>query len=324
MDPVLRALLLSWDWRLDVSAALLFMGSLYSLGWWRLRRQGAGRHALASGRRLAAYWGGLALLAIALMSPVDVLSGQLLLMHMIQHKLMVVFAPPLLWLANPMPFLLWGLAPRLRRQAGRLLSPASRFRRSLRALSAPGLVWLACVAVLIGWHDPNAYNAALRSDLVHDVEHLSFFGTAMLFWWHVVGAAPRLRPLSRGMRLAYLLGIVPVNMAIGVTLAFANQPIYTYYTATPRLWGLSVMLDQMIGGVIMWIMGSEMYIYAALILILGMIKREADKELLPETAWATHEAMRAPGWQLSPVAVAAQSRNEFPAAAQQPRNEFQG
>jgi cytochrome c oxidase assembly factor CtaG len=96
------------------------------------------------------------------------------------------------------------------------------------------------------------------------------------------------------------LGVVPVNMAIGVTLAFASQPIYTYYTAAPRLWGISVMLDQMIGGVIMWIPGSEMYIYAALVLIARMIQSEADKAPLPEAEWASDEAMRAPGWAASP------------------------
>lgn len=300
MDPVLSAVLLSWEWRVEVFAVLLLFGSLYSLGWWRIRHQQANpashTRRLAAGWRLAAYLGGLIILAISLMSPVDVLSGQLLFMHMIQHKLMIVFAPPLLWLANPFPFFLWGLPPRLRRQAGRLLRPASRFRHALRALTAPGLVWLAFVAVLIGWHDPNAYNAALRSDLIHDIEHLTFFGTAMLFWWHAIGAAPRLRSLSRGLRLAYVLGVVPVNMAIGVTIAFASQPIYTYYIGMPRLWGISVMLDQMIGGVIMWILGSEMHIYAALIIILRMIKTEADKEPLPEATWATDEAMLAPGW----------------------------
>jgi cytochrome c oxidase assembly factor CtaG len=196
--------------------------------------------------------------------------------------------------------LLWGLAPGLRRRAGCLLSPASPFRRTLRAVTAPGLVWLAFVAILVGWHDPNAYDAALRSDLVHDIEHLTFFGSAMLFWWHVVGAGPRLRSLSRGMRLAYVLGVVPVNMAIGVTIAFASQPIYTYYTAVPRLWGIGVMLDQMIGGVIMWIPGSEMYIYAALVLIARMIQGEADKQPLPEAAWATDAALLAPGWEAAP------------------------
>ena len=92
-----------------------------------------------------------------------------------------------------------------------------------------------------------------------------------------------------------LLVTVPVNMAAGVVIAFASQPIYTYYTTVPRLWGITVMLDQMIGGVIMWIPGSMMFILAALIIVSRMIQTEATKEPLPESEWATDEAMLAPG-----------------------------
>jgi putative membrane protein len=132
--------------------------------------------------------------------------------------------------------------------------------------------------------------------LIHDLEHLTFFGTAMLFWWLVIGAGPRLRSLSRGVRIALLLVTVPVNMAAGVVIAFAGQPIYTYYTTVPRLWGISVMQDQMIGGVIMWIPGSMMFILAALILISRLVQAEAEKEPLPESEWATDESMIVPGF----------------------------
>jgi cytochrome c oxidase assembly factor CtaG len=224
------------------------------------------------------------------------MGSQLFLMHMIQHLLLVMIGPPLLLIANPLPFFMWGLPPRLRRGVGHLLNRESGFRRGLHALTAPGLVWMAFVAVFLGWHDPNAYNAALRSDFVHDLEHLTFFATAMLFWWHVVGAGPRLRSLSRGLRLAYVLAAVPVNMAAGVTIAFASQPIYTYYTTVPRLWGMTVMQDQMVGGVIMWIPGSMMFLLAALILISRLVQVEADKQPLPETEWATDETVMVPGW----------------------------
>jgi cytochrome c oxidase assembly factor CtaG len=231
------------------------------------------------------------------MSPIDVLGGQLLLMHMVQHLLLVMFVSPLLLIANPLPFFMWGLPAGVRHELGRLLSQQSTFRRGLRWLTSPGLVWMAFVAAYLGWHDPNAYNAALKSDLIHDLEHLTFFGTAMLFWWHIIGAGPRLRSLSRGVRLAYVLGAVPVNMAAGVTIAFAGQPIYTYYTAVPRPWGLTLMQDQMIGGVIMWIPGSMMFLLAALILIVQLVQAEADKQPLPEVERATDEAMIAPGWE---------------------------
>jgi putative membrane protein len=307
MDPVLSALLLSWDWRLEVILVLALAGTLYSRGWWRMRsprrgrnpRRGqSGQRQLAAGWRLAAYLGGLAILGLALMSPVDVLGGQLFFMHMVQHLLLVMIAPPLLLIANPLPFFMWGLPSRARHAVGRLLNRGSSFRRSLRSLTSPGLVWMVFVALFLGWHDPNAYNAALRNDLVHDLEHLTFFGSAMLFWWHVIGAGPRLRSLSRGLRLAYVLATLPVTMAAGIAISFASQPIYTYYTTVPRPWGLTVMQDQMLGGVIMWVPGSMMYLLAALILISRLIQSEADKQPLPESEWATDEAMIAPGWKI--------------------------
>jgi len=295
MDPLLSALLLSWDLRVELVAILILAGSLYTWGWRRIRDRQASQRPLATGWRLAAYLGGLTILGVALMSPIDVLGGQLFFMHMIQHLLLVMIVPPLLWLANPLPFFMWGLPAPARHQAGRLLSRRSGFRRGLYAVTTPGLVWMAFVAFLLGWHDPSAYNAALRSDLIHDLEHVTFFATAMLFWWLVIGAGPRLRSLSRGARLALLVVTVPVNMAAGVVIAFASQPIYTYYTTVPRLWGITVMLDQMIGGVIMWIPGSMMYLLAALIIISRLIQTEADKQPLLESEWATEEAMIAPG-----------------------------
>ncbi len=296
MNPVLGAFLLSWDLRVEVLATLLLAGSIFVRGWWRIRSQRTDRHPLASGWRLTAYLGGLVILGVALMSPIDVFGGQFFFMHMVQHLLLVMIAPPLLLVANPLPFFMWGLPSRARPTIGRWLRRGSVLRRVLHPLTAPGLVWLVFVAFLLGWHDPNAYDAALRSDLIHDLEHTTFFGTSMLFWWHVVGAGPRLRSLSPGVRLAVLLGTVPVNAAAGVAIAFASQPLYAYYTTVPRLWGITVMQDQMIGGVIMWIPGSMMYLLAALIVISRLIRSEADKKPLPESEWATDEAMIAPGW----------------------------
>ena len=161
-----------------------------------------------------------------------------------------------------------GAAPDPEAGGGRWLRPEATFRRVAAALTTPGLVWLYFVAALVGWHDPNAYNLTLVSELVHDLEHLTFFGTAMLFWWHVIGAAPHIhRRLSRGVRIGYVLSVVPPNALTGMAIAFASEPIYTYYTTVPRLGSMTVMQDQMLGGVIMWIPGSMMYIIAALVLI---------------------------------------------------------
>jgi cytochrome c oxidase assembly factor CtaG len=293
--PEPESLVISWDWRIEVILLLLLAGTVYTLGWSHLRRQKAKIAALS---RLVAYLGGLVILGLALISPIDGLASQLFAMHMVQHLLLAMFAPPLLLIANPLPFILWGLPKKARLGVGRLLRPKSAFRQTLHLLTPPGVVWMVFIATFLGWHDPKAYNAALRHDLLHDVEHFSFFLTAMLFWWHVTSAAPHIhRPLSRTARIAFLLITAPINMLTGLTIAFASQPIYTYYTEVPRLWGFTVMEDQILGGVIMWIPGSMMFIIAALILIAQLIEIEENKPPLPISEWAQEEALLAPGWQ---------------------------
>jgi cytochrome c oxidase assembly factor CtaG len=273
MDP---RLLRAWDFRPEVVLALLLAGMLFTLGWWRLRQVPGPR--FAKGWRLAAYLSGLGLLALALLSPIDTLASYLLSMHMVQHLLLVMLVPVLLLIANPLSFTLWGMPGAVRRRVGGLLRRGSVLRRALTALTAPGPVWIALVVVLVGWHDPRAYDAALRSDLIHNLEHLSFFAVAMLFWWHVTGAGPRLHGSpSAGMRIALLLITVPVTMGIGIVIALSAQPIYLNYLSVPRVLGLSVMEDQRLAGAIMWIPGSMMLILGILVLIARAIGIEERK-----------------------------------------------
>lgn len=209
-----------------------------------------------------------------------------------------MLAPPLLLIANPFPFFLWGLPDTPRRVVAGLFKTKSPFRHALRTVTPPGIIWIVYTACLLGWHDPNAYNWALRNEWAHDIEHFTFFITAMLFWWHVIGSGPRIHgQFARMPRIGYLLVSVPITMLTGIAIAFSSEPIYTYYTTVPRLWGTSVMNDQILGGVIMWVPGSMMYIIAALIIIARLVQNEADKEPLPEAEWATDQTMIAPGWE---------------------------
>ena len=301
MDPVLRATLTSWDLRIEVILALTLVGAIFYTGWWRLctsTRAGKklNRWRMGAGWRPVLYLGTLVLLGITLMSPIDVLSAQLFTMHMIQHILLVMIIPPLLLLTNPFPIILWGLPRTTRIGIGRLFSRESRFRYYLARLTSPALVWFAFVIVYWGWHDPNAYTLALESALIHDLEHLTFFGVSLLFWWHVTAAGPRIhKRLSPFARFAYVLTAIPPNMIAGVVIAFTGRPIYPYYAAMPRLWGLSVMEDQQIAGVIMWVPGSMMFILAALILVGRWLQEEEKKPPLSHSTWATEEALAAPG-----------------------------
>jgi cytochrome c oxidase assembly factor CtaG len=298
MDPTTKAILASWDWRVEVMIVLALAGTFYTIGWWRLRRRQR-YGSLATGWRLISYLFGLLVIGLALMSPIALLSQQLFLMHMTQHLLLIMIGPPLLLVTNPMPFILWGLPASWRLKVGggigRLLHRHSPVRRHLQMATSPGIVWLAWVIMVFGWHDPTLYNAALQYGWVHNIEHLSFFTAGLLFWWRVTGAGPRIHKQASLLgRIAFVIGAIPPNMLTGVVLAFASEPIYTYYLAVPRLWNLSVMADQQIGGVIMWVPGSMMYIIAALILISRLLDNEDKKPVLPEKRWGSDEAVAAP------------------------------
>jgi cytochrome c oxidase assembly factor CtaG len=306
MDPILKAALSSWDWRPDVIIVLALAGTLFITGWRRLRRRTMASPRTGSGWQASAGWrpisyvAGLIFVGLALMSPLDVLASQLFSMHMIQHLLLIMIAPPLMLIANPMPFMLWGLPDKWRLKIGRglarLLNGKSIFRQYLRKATTPGVVWMIWLVSIISWHDPNAYNAALRSNVVHDIEHLTFFFGGMLFWWHVTGAGPRIhKQFGLIGRTAFALSAVPPNMLIGAAIAFATESIYTYYNNVPRLMGLSVLEDQQLGGVIMWVPGSMMYIIAALVLISRLLQGESRKPPLPEAKCGSDEALIAPG-----------------------------
>ncbi len=84
-------------------------------------------------------------------------------------------------------------------------------------------------------------------------------------------------------------------MALGATLAFVTEPIYVYYSDMPRLWGISVLTDQRISGIIMWIPGSMMYFLAALVLIFRILSGEERKPESKDKSWLSNEALVAPG-----------------------------
>ena len=135
MDPTIQAVLLSWNWRPDVLTVVAVCAVTYVTGWWQLRQ----RHPLVvPGWRLAVYLGGLAVVVMALVSPIDALGSLLFTAHMAQHELLTMVAPPLLLLGNPLAIALWAVPAAVRPRAGRLLLPAAWLRMvAARLLASP-------------------------------------------------------------------------------------------------------------------------------------------------------------------------------------------
>ncbi len=260
---------LHWHWRPDVSLVLLALGAAYLRGWRALRREAGER--LAARWRLAAYLTGLVTVAVALMSPLDHLAERLFTAHMVQHQLLLMIAPPCLLLANPFPFAVWGLPPPLRRGLQRFLVDGSLARRGLRTLTRLPVAGLLYTLTLWAWHWPPAYEAALHHGVVHDLEHLTFFGTAVLFWWPIINPAPHARGqrggLYYGLRIAYLVLATAQNTLLGALIGLTERVLYPSYEATAgALLGYSALEDQALGGGIMW-SGGHMYLIAILALL---------------------------------------------------------
>lgn len=258
----------SWQWRPGVLLVLLALGAAYGVGWWRLRRRGHWR--LARGWRLLVYSAGLGSVAVALCSPLEPLAELLLTAHMIQHQILLMIAPPLLLLGNPFPLVLWGLPRGVRRAiAGSLTRrrPARAAQRLLTRLPVAGLLY---TLNLWAWHLPTAYEAALGHPVVHDLEHVLFFATAVLFWWPVVDPAPRLSAprggLYYGLRIAYLILATAQNTLLGALIGLTERVLYASYAAAPRIFGWTALDDQAFAGGVMW-SGSHMYLVAILILL---------------------------------------------------------
>jgi len=280
MDPTLWSFLSQWSWRLDVLFVLIALGTTFTIGWWRLRQRGAW---VARPWRLAVYLAGLGSVALALLSPIDSFAPSLFLMHMVQHELIIMVAAPLLLLADPLPIILWSLPRNFRLGVRRLLARGAMVRQILRSATWMPVAGGLFVVNLWAWHIPAAYEAALRNHLLHHMEHLSFFGTAVLFWWPIINPAPRLHgQVAYGFRILYILAATFQTVALGFAIAVTERVLYSHYAAAPRLWGISPLDDQAYGGAIMSEAGM-MFLIPLLVLVNRWLNEEERRTRLRES-----------------------------------------
>jgi putative membrane protein len=269
----------AWNPEPAVLAGLAIAAAAYGLGARRLWRGGPGAPA---GPQAAAFAAGLAVVALALVSPLDTLAGVLFAAHMAQHMLLVMVAAPLLVLGAPGLPLTVALRPRWRRRLGRLRRyPAVAAGR--RLLTRPLVAWAVHVAALWAWHLPGPYQAALRNDLVHAAEHASFLVTAALFWWVVLSRHGR-RRLAPGFAVLYLFAAALQGSALGALLTLAPAPLYPLQAAGSASWGLDPLADQQLAGLVMWVPADLVYLGTAGALFMGWLaslERASPRQEVP-------------------------------------------
>ena len=251
-------------WRIEVLVPLGALWLAYVAGSWRLVRLSPPTVRARMLLRLVAAWAGLVALATALLG-LDGPAHERFSAHMVQHMVLIAVAPPLLLLADPFPVVLWALPARTRGAVGRAVAAGAPVGRAWRALTRPALAWPLHVGLLWAWHAPALYDWALANPLAHDVEHLSLFATAVLFWWPVLAPSPRpVPPVSDPARIAYVVLAAFARAALGLALTLAGAPLYAYRGLDP----IGALDDQALGGLIMWGWGGLIDL-GVVLLVLG-------------------------------------------------------
>ena len=260
--------------------------------------------------RAVAYCSGLLSLAVALMSPVAPLGGLLFSAHMVQHMLLAIVAAPLLVLGAPLGPVLRGLPVSVRTGLVRAFLPKRPLRRASDWLTRP-LIAASVHAVTIWiWHVPGIYDATLRAEPLHYLQHATILGTAILFWWPVAQPVAG-RRLPYGVALIYLTaGMVVQHKLIGAFLTFARQPLYPYYTQVPRLWGFSALNDQQTAGLIMST-GGFMIIWIAFTAVFIAWAREASRDEMRGRARHPRTQRRSPALPVVPNGAATNDTNGY-------------
>jgi putative copper resistance protein D len=285
--PTLTSLLFGWTFEplptLGIAAAVL---------WWRwaVRKVAREHPGNPVPRRRTVYFSlGLLAIAFALLSGIEAYDTTLFSIHMVQHILLVLVAAPLLALSGPVTLLL------------RVSSPATRHRlilpilhsRVMRVLAFPPVAWILFAATMWVSHFSPLFDLALEDPLIHDLEHILYLGTALLFWWPAVAVDPSPYRMSHGARAIYHFLQMPQNTFLAVVILGATAPLYAHYATTGRTWGPTPLEDQHMAAAIMWLVGDLIFLSAVLLILYDWMRREArDTVRIDRRAEAEMAAIR--------------------------------
>ena len=173
--------------------------------------------------------------------------------HMVQHLALTLVTPPLLIMGTPG----WMLRPALRSPA---VAAVARF------ITTPKAAFFIFNVILVGWHLPPLYNSAMFYHEVHILQHLMFLVGAVIMWWPLLSPMPELPRLSYPGQMLYSFVMTLPMTVLSVFIVYANHVLYPAYASAPRLWGLSPLEDQRLGGLVMWIPGG-LFFYLLITLI---------------------------------------------------------
>jgi putative membrane protein len=228
--------MISWDWEPSVVIGCATLAIAYVA----LFRNRGLQHA-------PFFLTGVVLLLLDLVSPIDTLADRSLFSaHVLQHFILALVIPPLLLLGLP-------------------VFELGVFSKLERAIGQPPVSWLLGVGVMLAWHIPVLFNAALASDGLHVFQHLSFLVTGVIFWWPILTPLQN-RRLAALAAISYLFSACLCCSLLGAFLTFGPVGLYPAYLnpPVPNPFGLDPKSDQQLGGLLIWVPGCFVYLSAIL------------------------------------------------------------
>lgn len=267
-----------YTWGLDplIIAGLSLTAWLYWRGLRRVWRESSERGRGVRKREAWAFGFGWLALFVALVSPLHPWGEVLFSAHMTQHEILMLVAAPLLVLGRPLVPFLWALPQRWRTVVGGV-GKQKRVQALWRGITNPLVAWVIHAIALWVWHVPALFQATLRSDLVHTLQHLSFLGSALLFWWALIHGRRGL--MGYGAAVLYMFTTSVHSGVLGALITFAHSAWYPAYATSTQSWGLTPIEDQQLGGLIMWIPAGLVYIVAGMALMVGWM-RESERRVV--------------------------------------------
>lgn len=266
--PSLSVLLTRWEFD---PVFIILAGSAT---WWYVATARAVSHGHPASpwprKRLAFFLSGIAVMALAVMSPPFSYDGVLFAVHMWQHILLMMVAAPLMLLGTPITLLLRSVSSPTRKN---VILPILH-SRVVRALTFPVVAWLLFAGTMWGSHYSPLFNAALEHEWLHWFEHVLYVTVALMFWWQVIGQDPTPWRMAHPIRMLYVFLQMPQNSFLALSIYGADRVLYSHYATTLRTWGPSPLADQQLAGITMWVVGDVLFLAAVAFVIAGWVKHE--------------------------------------------------
>lgn len=260
----------AWNWNPLPTLLLLVVAYLYLNG---LNNWTRPSHPINVWQKIS-FFTGLFLIFISLQSPLDNLGEHLLSFHQLQHFLLRMLAPLLVLLGAPLTPVLRGLPPWVLQG---FVKPTVRHpwaRAAYEKLTNPVVTTGLFMGILYLWQFPGGFNLALRNEFVHALMHITMMSSGFIFYWAVIDPKPHRSRVHYGVRVLYLGLIVLPNTILGAVITFSKGIIYSGYEDVYQPFEMSLLTDQQLGGLLLWVPGDMMSILAAGIVMIMWYERE--------------------------------------------------